>query len=138
MTEKLFGYVFDCECPNITQMWQSLIDYVYPIINNIPLCFSVLFQSPMYGIDIHYVQHFQAKLELGVCELAHFFIPSLYFTLVYISVKHECSPLKNNMLANVLKSPNIQFYKHTFLIQEHFIKYQSPSDKRLIIKNPCG
>ena len=27
-TEKLFGYVFDSESPNVTHMWKSLIDYV--------------------------------------------------------------------------------------------------------------
>lgn len=39
ITEKLFGCVFDSECPNITQMWQILNDYVYPVITNIRLWF---------------------------------------------------------------------------------------------------
>ena len=30
--------------------------------------------SLMHGIGIHYVQHFQAMLERGVCELAHSFL----------------------------------------------------------------
>ena len=29
--------------------------------------------SLMHGIDIYYVQHFQAMLECGVCELARSF-----------------------------------------------------------------
>ena len=42
MTEKLFEYAFDIDSPNITQMWQLLIDYVYPIITNIRLRFFCL------------------------------------------------------------------------------------------------
>ena len=29
MTEKVFGDVFNSENPNVTQIWQLLIDYVY-------------------------------------------------------------------------------------------------------------
>ena len=39
--EKLFEYVFDSEHPNVTQMWHLLINYVYVIIKDIGVWFSV-------------------------------------------------------------------------------------------------
>ena len=41
MTKKLFWNFFDSDSPYVTQMWQFLIVYVYPIINSIRLWFSV-------------------------------------------------------------------------------------------------
>ena len=72
MTEELFNQIsFDSECPNVTQMWQLLINYVYPFITDIWLWCCVL--ANHYCMAIHYVQHCRAMLECGVWELAHSF-----------------------------------------------------------------
>ena len=56
----------------INQVW------VYLIITDIQLWFSVWYcPSLMHGIAILYVQHCQAMLERGVCELACSLSPSL-------------------------------------------------------------
>ena len=38
----------------------------------------------MLGIAIHCIQHFQAMLERGVCELAHSFIVELSLIIVFV------------------------------------------------------
>ena len=51
--------------PHATSCRGYVVDpYVKPVlVSTIPM---KPMKSPMNGIDIHYVQHFQAKLELGV------------------------------------------------------------------------
>ena len=46
---------------------------VYPIISNVQFWFSFRLPNTNYDSGIHYVQHFQAMLKPGVCELAHSF-----------------------------------------------------------------
>ena len=82
--------IFDSEHPNVTQMWQLLIDYVYLIITNID--YDVLSDCPslIQGIGIHYVQHFQAMLDCGVCELAHSFSFTIYlFFWTFLKTFHH-------------------------------------------------
>ena len=84
MTEKLFEYAFDIDSPNITQMWQLLIDYVYPITTNIRLWFFV-------WLSITNVWHWHSlcsalssNVERGVCEFAIcFFHFSLFYFLAF-------------------------------------------------------
>ena len=70
MTKNLFIFLFDSERPNVT-----IINNVHDIrllsMFNDDLLHDC--QSLMYGIGIHYVQHFQAMLERGVCKLARSF-----------------------------------------------------------------
>ena len=73
MTEKLFGYVFDSEYPNVTQILQ-IINRIIGLLPIFDYDFLSDCPSLMHGIGIHYVQHFQAMLERGVCELAHSFL----------------------------------------------------------------
>ena len=55
-------YLFDSECPNVTQIWQLLIDYVYPIITDIWLWFSV--QLPI--IYVWHCHSLYAALSINV------------------------------------------------------------------------
>ena len=67
--------LFDIECPNVKQMWQ-LIDYVYTIITDIWLRFSV--RLPMiYAWHCHSLwAALSSTVGAWVCELAHSFFHS--------------------------------------------------------------
>ena len=86
MTKNLFIFLFDSERPNVT-----IINNVHDI--RLLSMFNDDFlhdcQSLMYGIGIHYVQHFQAMLELGVCELEldHFFFHLLLNVLMNLCMQ---------------------------------------------------
>ena len=69
MTEKLFCYVFDSECPNVT------LDVTK--INQ--LCVSDYYQ---YSIIYDFLKVYM--LERGVCELVHSFFPFLNIKYWYI------------------------------------------------------
>ena len=68
--------LFDIECPNVKQMWQLLIDYVYPIITDIWLWFSV--RLPMiYTWHCHSLwAALSSNVGAWVWELAHSFFHS--------------------------------------------------------------
>ena len=92
-------YLFDSEHPNVTQMWQLLMNYVYSIITDIPLWFSV----PL-PITTAWHCHFlcAALLKHGVCELAHPFFhfinlhlnKNTYFTTFTLQVHYIYLTLK--------------------------------------------
>ena len=50
--------------------------YMYPLLPIFDYDFCLIAPSLMHDVPIRYVQHCQAMLERGVCELARFFFRS--------------------------------------------------------------
>ena len=76
---------FVCLMTNLLLYFSKKNPSVYPVyvffINNIQLWFTTwLTNTTFYNGGMHNVQHSQAMLERGVCELAHFFF---HFNLMW-------------------------------------------------------
>ena len=97
------------ERPNVTKMWQLLIDYDR-FLSDCP--------TLMHGIAIPNVQHYQATLEHWVCELAHSFFLFFSFFFWWIGKKQPDSIIQ--FIDKGLHMLKIHF--HNFHVLRCFIK----------------